>query len=333
LGTKLIRSLAYHPLTDGHTERVNQILEDMLRACAIIYSKNWDKYLSLAEFAHNNSYQSSLNMAPFEALYGRRCRTPLNWSQPEEREIFGPDLVTEAERKVKLIRKNLEAAQARQKSYHDKRRKPLQFEVGDFVYLKVSPTKGEQRFGIKGKLAPRYIGPYEIIEACGPVAYKLKLPSKMSAIHNVFHVSQLKKCVRLPTEVIAELEVEIELDLPYQEYPSKVLDCKERSTRAKSIKMYKIQWSNHSKTRFPKNLNKQTHTTRSSHKLLFTPGGFRPESRDEIRLRGEAITPQCYLGFFLVLTSRPLSHVNPIEQKTPKFRSKELVKSFSAQES
>jgi hypothetical protein len=151
----------------------------------------------------------------------------------------------EAERKVKVIRKNLEAAHARQKSYHDKRRKPLQFEVGDYVYLKVSPTKGLQRFGIKGKLAPRYIGPYEIIEACGPMAYKLKLPSKMSVIHNVFHVSQLKKCIRLPTEVITELDLEIEPDLSYQEHPSKILDCKERSTRAKTIKMYKIQWSNH----------------------------------------------------------------------------------------
>jgi hypothetical protein len=128
---------------------------------------------------------------------------------------FGPDLVTDAERKVKLTRKNLEATQARQKSYHDKRRKPLQFEVGDFVYLKVSPTKGVQRFGIKRKLAPRYIGSYEIIEACGPVAYKLKLTPKMSAIHDVFHVSQLKKCVRLPTEIIAEPELEIEPDLSY----------------------------------------------------------------------------------------------------------------------
>jgi hypothetical protein len=154
--------------------------------------------------------------------------------------------VLEAERKVKMIRKNLEVAQARQKSYHDKRRKPLQFEVGDFVYLKVSPTKWVQRFGIKGKLAPGYIGPYEIIEACGPVAYKLKLPPKMSGIHNVFHVSQLKKCVWLPTDVITELDVEIEPDLSYEEHPSKVLDCKERSTRARSIKMYKIQWSNHS---------------------------------------------------------------------------------------
>jgi hypothetical protein len=110
LGTKLIRSSAYHPQTDGQTERVNQILEDMLRVCAIDSGKNWDKYLSLVDFAYNNSYQSSLKMAPFEALYGRRCRTPLNWSQPGESEVFGPDLVTEAERKVKLIRKNLEAS-------------------------------------------------------------------------------------------------------------------------------------------------------------------------------------------------------------------------------
>jgi hypothetical protein len=233
LGTKLIRSSAYHPHTDGQTERVNKILEDMLRACAIDCGKNWDKNLSLAEFAYNNSYQSSLKMAPFEALYGRRCRTPLNWSQPGEREVFGPNLVTEAKRKIKLIRKNLEAAQARQKSYHDKRRKPLQFKVGDFIYLKVSPTKGVQRFGIKGKLAPRYIGPYEIIEACGPVAYKLKLPPKMSIVHSVFHVSQLKKCVRLPTKIIAEPELEIEPDLSYQEYPSKILDCKRKINSGK----------------------------------------------------------------------------------------------------
>jgi hypothetical protein len=218
----------------------------MFRACALHYGKDWYKCLSLAEFSYNNSYQSSLKMAPFEALYGRRCRTPLNWSQAGEREIFGPDLVLDAEEKVRVIKKNLEAAQARQKSYHDKRRKPLQFAVGDHVYLKVSPTKGVQRFGIKGKLAPRYIGPYEIKETCGPVAYQLKLPPSMSAIHDVFHVSQLRKCVRLPTEVLPEPEVEIEPDLSYQEYPVKVLDQKERSTRARSIRMYKVQWSHHS---------------------------------------------------------------------------------------
>jgi hypothetical protein len=246
LGTQVIRSSAYHPQTDGQTERVNQIMEDMLRACVLHYGKNWDKCLSLAEFSYNNNYQSNLKMAPFEALYGRRCRTPLNWSQDGEREIFGPDLVLEAENKVRVIKKNLEAAQARQKSYHDKRRKPLQFEARDHVYLKVSPTKGVQRFGIKGKLAPRYIGPYEIKETCGPIAYQLKLPPHMSAVHDVFHVSQLRKCVRLPTEVLPELELEIEPDLSYQVHPVKVLDQKERSTRARSIQMYKVQWSNHS---------------------------------------------------------------------------------------
>jgi len=120
-------------------------------------------------------------MAPFEALYGRRCRTPLSWSQAGERKIYGPDLVVEAKEKVRVIQKNLEIAQSRQKSYFDKRRKPLQFELGDFVYLRVSPTKGVQRFGVKGKLAPHYIGPYEIIEKCRPVAYHIKLPIKLSA--------------------------------------------------------------------------------------------------------------------------------------------------------
>jgi hypothetical protein len=110
-------------------------------------------------------------------------------------------------KKVRVIKKNLEAAQASQKSYHDKRRKPLQFEVGEHVYLKVSPTKGVHRFGIKGKLAPRYMGPYEIKETCGPVAYQLKLPPHMLVVHDVFHVSQLRKCVRLPTEVLPEPEI------------------------------------------------------------------------------------------------------------------------------
>jgi hypothetical protein len=118
--------------------------------------------------------------------------------------------------------------------------------VGDHVYLKVSPTKGVQRFGIKGKLSPRYIGPYEIKANCGPVVYQLELPPRMSVVHNVFHVSELRRCVRLPTGVLPEPEIELEPDLSYQEHPVKVLDQKDRSTRAKSIKMYKVQWSHHS---------------------------------------------------------------------------------------
>jgi hypothetical protein len=173
LGTKLIRSSSYHPQTDGRTERVNQVVEDMLRASIMHFDKSWDKCLSLAEFSYNNSYQASLKMAPFEALYGRRCRTPLNWSEAGERTLFGPDLVKDAEEKVEVIRENLKLAQMRQKSYHDKGTAPRHYAVGDYVYHKVSPTKGVQRFGVKGKLAPRYIGPYEIIKVCGPVAYRI----------------------------------------------------------------------------------------------------------------------------------------------------------------
>jgi len=177
LGTKLIRSSAYHTQTDGQTERVNQILEDMLRACVLIHGPSWDEHLPLAEFSYNNSYQESIKMSPFEALYGRPCWTPLNWSESGERVIFGPDLVTDAEEKVHQIKANLRAAKSRQKSYADKRRRPLSFKVGDHVYLLVSPTEGVLRFGIKGKLAPRYIGPYPVTERCGPVTYRLELPS------------------------------------------------------------------------------------------------------------------------------------------------------------
>jgi hypothetical protein len=245
LGTRLIRSSAYHPQTDGQTERVNQILEDMLRACVIQYGKSWDQCLPLAEFSYNNSFHSSLQMAPFEALYGRRCRTPLSWSQVGERKIFGPDLVTEAKAKVKNIQNNLKEAQSRQKSYADKRRKPLQFSVGEFVYLRVSPTRGVQRFGIKGKLAPRYVGPFEILEICGPVAYRLQLPPQLAAVHNVFHVSQLKKCLQVPTEIVDLQAITIEPDLSYTEHPIKILDTKERNTRRATVTMYKLQCSHH----------------------------------------------------------------------------------------
>jgi hypothetical protein len=184
-------------------------------------------------------------MAPFEALYGPRCRTPLSCSQTGERKIFGPDLVTEAEEKVKIIQNNLKAAQSQQKSYADKRRKPLQFEVGNFVYLRVSPTRGVQRFGMKGKLAPQYVGPFEILETCGPVAYHLQLPYQLAAIHNIFHVSQLKKCIKIPTEVSNFQTIKIKSDLSYTEHPIRILDTKERSTRRETVRMFKIQWNHH----------------------------------------------------------------------------------------
>ena len=128
-------------------------------------------------------------MSPFEALYGRSCRIPLNWSETGERVNFGSDLVAQAEEKVRTIQANLKAAKSRQKSYADKRRRPLEFQIGDHVYLKVSPTKGVQRFGIRGKLAPRYIGLFQVLEKYGTVAYRLDLPTQLSGVHNIFHVS------------------------------------------------------------------------------------------------------------------------------------------------
>ena len=246
LGTQLIRSSAYHPQTDGQTERINQILEDMLRACALTYSQKWDDCLPLAEFAYNNSYQESFKMAPFEALYGRRCRTTLNWSEAGERNFFGPDIVNEAEEQVQLIQKNLKAAQSRQKSYANKKRQAISFQVGDQVYLRVSPMKGVRRFRVKGKLAPRYVGPFPILEKCGTVAYRLELPAQLSAVHDIFHVSQLRKCLRVPTKIMDLEELQLEPDLVYPEHPVKIVDFKTRVTRNQTSKFYKVQWSNHS---------------------------------------------------------------------------------------
>jgi hypothetical protein len=165
----------------------------------------------------------------------------LNWSETGERTLFGPDLVKDAEEKVQVIRANLKVAQMRQKSYHDKGTAPRHFEVGDYVYLKVSPTKGVQRFGVKGKLAPCYIGPYEVIEVCGPVAYRIQLPERFSAVHNVFHVTQLKKGMPVPeNEVITEANAWIEPDFSLIEHPLRVLDQKERRTRRQTVRMYKM---------------------------------------------------------------------------------------------
>jgi hypothetical protein len=181
----------------------------MLRGCALQDKLGWDKRLLYAEFSYNNSYQASLKMSPFEELYGRNCRTPLHWDQPGERQVFGPEILLEAEENIRMVQENLKAAQSRQQSYADFRRRELSFEVGDYVYLKVSPIRGTKRFGVKGKLAPRYIGPYQIQARRGEVAYQLSLPKNLSAVHDVFHMSQLKKCLRIPEEQLPTEDLEV----------------------------------------------------------------------------------------------------------------------------
>ena len=132
-------STAYHPQTDGQSERTIQTLEVMLRACVIDFGKGWEKYLLLAEFSYNNSYHSSIKVAPFEALYGRKCRSPVCWAEVGDSQLTGPELIQETTEKVVQIGNRLQAARDRQKSYADRRRKPLEFQVGDRVMLKVSP--------------------------------------------------------------------------------------------------------------------------------------------------------------------------------------------------
>jgi hypothetical protein len=169
----------------------------------------------------------------------------LNWIEPGEKAIFGPDIVVEAKATVRRIQENLKVIKLHQESYANKRRQPLQFEVGDHVYLKISPMKGMKRFGVKGKLSPRYIGPFPILEKCGKVSYKLELPPSLVGVHDIFHISQLKKCLKAPVDVVLQEVTPLETDLRYPEHLIKILDQKSRVTRRKTIKFYKIQWSNH----------------------------------------------------------------------------------------
>jgi hypothetical protein len=171
MDTKLDFSSAYHPQIDGQMERVNQVLQDMLRACALQYGRSWDKSLPYAKISYNNSYQESLKMAPSEMLYGRRCRTPIFWNENGERQVFGPIIIQDTEKQVRIVRENLKAAQSHQKSYVDRRQRDLSFEVRDYVYLMVSPMRGLRRFKVRGKLAPRFIGPFKILKQKGEVAY------------------------------------------------------------------------------------------------------------------------------------------------------------------
>jgi hypothetical protein len=242
MDTKLNFSSAYHPQTDGQTERTNQILEDMLRAYALKYGKSWDKSLTYTEFSYNNSYQASIEMAPYEALYGWQCRTLLFWSQTGESQVFGPEVLKDAEKQVQMVCESLKVAQSQQKSYADKRR-DLSFEIGDFVDLKVSPRRGTHRFRVKGKLAPRYVGPVKIIDHKGEVAYQLELPQQLSEVHDVFHVSQLKKCLRVLEEQLPTEYLDLGVDLTYSKRLIRILDTTERVTCSKVIKMCKVQWS------------------------------------------------------------------------------------------
>ncbi|GJS02333.1 putative reverse transcriptase domain-containing protein, partial [Tanacetum coccineum] len=199
LGTRLDMSTTYHPETDGQSERTIQTLKDMLRACMLDFGKNWDRYLPLVEFSYNNKVGDA--------------------------QLTGPAIIHETTEKIVQIKSRIQAARDQKKSYGNIRRKPMVFQVGDKVMLKVSPWKGVMRFGKRGKLNPRYVGPFKVIERVGTVAYKLELPQQLSRVHNTFYMSNLKKCLSDESLVIPLEELRVDDKLHFVEEPIEVMDC------------------------------------------------------------------------------------------------------------
>ncbi|GKD21731.1 putative reverse transcriptase domain-containing protein [Tanacetum coccineum] len=243
LGTRLDMGTAYHPETDGQSERTIQTLEDMLRACVIDFGKSWGRHLPLVEFSYNNSYHTSIKAAPFEALYGRKCRSPVCWAEVGDAQLTGPEIIHETTEKIVQIKSRIQAARDRQKSYADLKRKPMDFQVGDRVMLKVSPWKGVVRFGKRGKLNPRYIGPFKVLSKVGDVAYRLELPQQLSRVHNTFHVSNLKKCLFDESLVIPLDGLRIDDKLYFVKEPVEIMDRETKQLKRSYIPIIKVRWN------------------------------------------------------------------------------------------
>nr|GEV09842.1 putative reverse transcriptase domain-containing protein [Tanacetum cinerariifolium] len=218
LGTRLNMSTTYHPETDDQSERTIQTLEDMLRAYVMDFGGSWDTPLPLVEFPYNNSQHKSIKCVPFEALYGQTME------------------------KIMQIKKRLKMVRDRQKSYVNKRRKPLEFKVGDRVLLRVSPWKGVVRIGRKGQLVPWYVGPFEIMELVGPVAYRLRLPQELSCVHDVFHVSNLKKCIADSNLQVPLENIKIDDKLYFMEEHGAIVDRQVKKLKRSWIPVLKVCW-------------------------------------------------------------------------------------------
>ncbi|GJS70860.1 putative reverse transcriptase domain-containing protein [Tanacetum coccineum] len=242
-GTRLDMSIAYHPHTDRQSERTIQTLEDMLRACVIDFGNGWDRHLPLTEFSYNNSYHTSIKAAPFEALYGRKCRSPVCWAEVGDTQLTGLEIIHETIKKIVQIKQRIQAARDRQKSYADIRRKPLEFQEGDIVMLKVSPWKWVIRFGKRRKLNPRYIGPFKVLAKVGTVAYRLELPQQLSRVHSTFHVSNLKKCLSDEPLAISLDEIHIDDKLYFVEEPVENMDREVKRLKQIHIPIIKVRWN------------------------------------------------------------------------------------------
>nr|GFA51454.1 putative reverse transcriptase domain, ribonuclease H-like domain, aspartic peptidase domain protein [Tanacetum cinerariifolium] len=212
----------------------------MLRACVIDFGKGWVNHLPLVEFSYNNSYHASIMVAPFEALYGRKFRSPVCWNEVEEFHLTGPAIVQETTKKIVQIKQRIQAARDRQKSYADLKRKPMEFQVGDKVMLKVSPWKGVVRFGKRGKLNPRYVAPFKVIEMVGSIAYKLELPEELSRVHNTFYVSNLKKCYANEPLAVPLDGLHFDDKLQFMEEPVEIMDREVKRLRNNRVPIVKV---------------------------------------------------------------------------------------------
>nr|GFC10499.1 putative reverse transcriptase domain-containing protein [Tanacetum cinerariifolium] len=243
LGTSLDMSTTYHPETDGQSERTIQTLEDILRACVIDFGKGWVNHLPLVEFSYNSSYHACIKAAPFEALYYRKCCSPGCWNEVGEFHLTGPEIVQETTEKIVQIKQRIQAALDHQKSYADLKYKPMEFQVGDKVMLKVLPWKGVVHFGKRGKLNPRYVGPFKVIARVGSVAYKLELPKELSRVHNMFHVSNLKKCYANEPLAVPLDGLHFDDKLQFVEEPVEIMDREVKQLRNNHISIVKVQWN------------------------------------------------------------------------------------------
>ncbi|KAJ0442228.1 putative nucleotidyltransferase, Ribonuclease H [Helianthus annuus] len=241
-GSRLDMSTAYHPQTDGQTERTIQTLEDMLRACVIDFGNGWERHLPLVELSYN-IYHTSIQAAPFEALYGRKCRSPLCCAEDGESQITGPKLVVDTTEKIAKIRQRMAAARDRQKSYADKHRKPLEFQVGDGFYLKSHPRRVWFVLVNGCKLNRRYVGQFEIIKRMGKVAYRLNPPEELSAVHNVFHVSNMKKCPSDETLIVPFKDLTIDDQLRFIEEPVEIMDRETKTLKRSKIPIVRVHWN------------------------------------------------------------------------------------------
>jgi hypothetical protein len=237
--TNLNFSTAYHLESDGQMERVNRVIKDILRMYVMDKPSKWEDYLHLLEFAYNNRYQASLKMSPFEALYGRKCNTLVSWDNPVDGEVVGPELLKEMEEQMLKIKQNLKAAQDRQKIYADKNRNQREFKVGDHVFLKVKSNRSSLKLGNYAKLAARFCGPFEILERIGSVAYMLVLLASMT-VHNVFHVSFLKKYIPDVNHVIDWNVIQVEQEGVLQVHHVRILDRKRKQLWNRAIGLVKV---------------------------------------------------------------------------------------------